>query len=42
MAKDVHRALRAIAEEDGGLSTTAAAEYLEDLAETGRYHKDVY
>jgi sulfite reductase (NADPH) flavoprotein alpha-component len=42
MARDVHRALRTVAEEDGGLSEPAAAEYLEALADTGRYHRDVY
>jgi sulfite reductase (NADPH) flavoprotein alpha-component len=42
MAKDVHRALQTIAEEDGGLSAPAATDYLQDLADAGRYHKDVY
>jgi sulfite reductase (NADPH) flavoprotein alpha-component len=42
MAKDVHRALQTIAEEDGGLSTAAATDYLQDLTDAGRYHKDVY
>jgi sulfite reductase (NADPH) flavoprotein alpha-component len=42
MAKDVHRALQTVAEQDGGLSAAAAAEYVQELADAGRYHRDVY
>lgn len=42
MAKDVHQALLQIAQNHGGLSAEAAADYLEQLRETKRYQKDVY
>ncbi len=42
MAKDVHQALLHIAQNHGGLSAEAAADYLEQLRETKRYQKDVY
>lgn len=42
MAKDVHQALLQIAQQFGGLSEEAAADYLEQLREQKRYQKDVY
>ncbi len=42
MAKDVDDALRAVAEKAGGLSPEAAAAYVEDLRNAGRYQRDVY
>ncbi|MBU1438768.1 MAG: sulfite reductase [NADPH] flavoprotein alpha-component, partial [Gammaproteobacteria bacterium] len=42
MAKDVHQALLRIAQEHGGLTEEAAADYFEQLRETKRYQKDVY
>jgi sulfite reductase (NADPH) flavoprotein alpha-component len=42
MAKDVHAALRRIAEEQGALPTAAAEEYVGALKENHRYHRDVY
>jgi sulfite reductase (NADPH) flavoprotein alpha-component len=42
MAKDVHTVLHKIAEQQGGLSTQAAEEYVHTLKEQNRYHRDVY
>lgn len=42
MAKDVHQALLQIAQQFGGLSEAAAADYFEQLREQKRYQKDVY
>jgi sulfite reductase (NADPH) flavoprotein alpha-component len=42
MAPDVDAALKAIAEEHGGLSHEAAAEYMGDLRSQKRYRRDVY
>jgi len=42
MAKDVDRTLHEIAEKFGGLSSDAAAEYVQKLAADHRYLKDVY
>jgi sulfite reductase (NADPH) flavoprotein alpha-component len=42
MAKDVDLALHRIAEEQGGLDTEAAAEYVRELKDQHRYHRDVY
>ena len=42
MAKDVDAALHRIAEEQGQLDTEAAAEYIRELKDQHRYHRDVY
>jgi sulfite reductase alpha subunit-like flavoprotein len=42
MAKDVDRALHAIATTYGGLSPEAAASYVKQLAADKRYVRDVY
>jgi len=42
MSVDVEYALIDIISEKGNISRVAAAEYLHDLHENGRYHKDVY
>lgn len=42
MGKDVHQALLAIVQSQGGLSGDAAAEYLSALQQDGRYARDVY
>ncbi|SCW80588.1 sulfite reductase (NADPH) flavoprotein alpha-component [Paenibacillus tianmuensis] len=42
MAHDVHAALAAIIEREGGLSSGAAAEYLARLQQDKRYQRDVY
>jgi sulfite reductase (NADPH) flavoprotein alpha-component len=42
MGKDVHQALLAIVQSQGGLSDEAAAEYLSTLQQSGRYARDVY
>jgi sulfite reductase (NADPH) flavoprotein alpha-component len=42
LAPDVHRTLRDIVEEKGGLSQVAADEYLGDLQRSHRYQVDVY
>lgn len=42
MAKDVHGALQAIVQTQGGMSTMAAEEYVDALKEQHRYHRDVY
>lgn len=42
MAKDVDAALRQIAQQHGGMSTAAAAEWVTRLAQEKRYLRDVY
>ena len=42
MAKDVDAALHKVAESAGGLSTEAAAEYIQKLKSEKRYQRDVY
>jgi sulfite reductase (NADPH) flavoprotein alpha-component len=42
MAKDVHATLHRIVEQQGGMSTQAAEEYVHALKEEHRYHRDVY
>jgi sulfite reductase (NADPH) flavoprotein alpha-component len=42
MAGDVDHALRQIAVEQGGMDAAAAKRFVQDLARTGRYQRDVY
>jgi sulfite reductase (NADPH) flavoprotein alpha-component len=42
MAKDVDAAMHRIAEEQGQLDTESAAEYIRELKDQHRYHRDVY
>lgn len=42
MAKDVHSALLTIVEKQGGQSAEEAEEYVQNLKEKHRYHRDVY
>jgi sulfite reductase (NADPH) flavoprotein alpha-component len=42
MAKDVHSALLTIVERQAGISAEAAEEYVRNLKEQHRYHRDVY
>ncbi len=42
MAKDVDAALQGIVEAHGGMDAEAAREYIGDMHDTGRYHRDVY
>jgi sulfite reductase (NADPH) flavoprotein alpha-component len=42
MAKDVHAALGAIVEKEGGMPTDRAEEYVSVLKEQHRYHRDIY
>ena len=42
MAGDVHQALEAIVQEQGGKSAEEATAYLEQLKKDGRYQRDVY
>jgi sulfite reductase (NADPH) flavoprotein alpha-component len=42
MAKDVHAAVHAIVEKQGGMSSQAAEEYVDAMKEQHRYHRDVY
>ena len=42
MAKDVDAALHALVEKHGGMDAEAAREYVSQLHEDGRYHRDVY
>lgn len=42
MAKDVDAALHTVLERHGGLSTDAAREYVSEMHDGGRYHRDVY
>ncbi len=42
MAKDVHGALCRIVQEQGAMTEEAAEEYVGDLKEAHRYHRDVY
>ena len=42
MAKDVESALHRVIESHGGMSQEAAQEYVSQLQESHRYHKDVY
>lgn len=42
MAKDVHRALCKVAEQQGKMSTAAAENWVKRLGDSGRYHKDVW
>jgi sulfite reductase (NADPH) flavoprotein alpha-component len=42
MAKDVDKALHTIIEQQGGLSTQASEEYVNQLKKQKRYVRDVY
>jgi len=42
MAKDVNHALGLIIEQQGKMSSEAAAEYVQTLKDQHRYHRDVY
>ena len=42
MAKDVDAMLHTIVEQQGGLSSEAAVEYVQNLKDQHRYHRDVY
>jgi sulfite reductase (NADPH) flavoprotein alpha-component len=42
MAKDVHATLLNIVETQGAMSVASAAEYVQNLMEQHRYHRDVY
>lgn len=42
MAKDVDRALHRVVEEHGGMDGEAAKEFMQELQEGNRYHRDVY
>ncbi len=42
MAKDVDAALHSVVEKHGGLSADAAREYVSEMHDNGRYHRDVY
>ncbi len=42
MAKDVHGALCRIVQKQGAMTAQTADEYVEDLKESHRYHRDVY
>lgn len=42
MAKDVHSALCTIVEKEGGMNPERAHEYIANLKEQHRYHRDVY
>ena len=42
MAKDVDAALHTVVERHGGKSTEAAREYVSQMQEDHRYHRDVY
>jgi len=42
MAKDVDEAMHRIAEDQGQLDSETAAEYIRELKDQHRYHRDVY
>jgi len=42
MAKDVHAALQSVVEKEGGMTASAAEEYVQTLKEEHRYNRDVY
>ena len=42
MAADVHATLETILEEEGGMSSKEAADYLADMQQQKRYQRDVY
>ncbi len=42
MAPDVHKALQQIAREEGGMDSTEARAWIRELAQAGRYMRDVY
>ena len=42
MAKDVHATILKIAEQQGGMSRETAEEYVTNLKDQHRYHRDVY
>ncbi len=42
MAKDVHVTMQKIVEREGGMSSEMAEEYVSDLKNEHRYHRDVY
>jgi sulfite reductase (NADPH) flavoprotein alpha-component len=42
MAKDVDRTIHSIAQQQGNMSREAAAEYVSNLKDQHRYHRDVY
>ncbi len=42
MGQAVHQALRDVAAQGGGLDADAAAEFIQGLHSTGRYHRDLY
>ena len=42
MAKDVHSALCTIVEKEGGMNPERAQDYVANMKEQHRYHRDVY
>jgi sulfite reductase (NADPH) flavoprotein alpha-component len=42
MAKDVDAMLHTIVEQQGGLNNEAAVDYVQNLKDQHRYHRDVY
>ena len=42
MAKDVDAALHSVVEQHGALDAEAAKDYVSDMHDNGRYHRDVY
>ena len=42
MAKDVDAALHAVIEKHGGMDAEAAKDYVSEMHDNGRYHRDVY
>lgn len=42
MAKDVDTILHAIVEKQGGMNDDSAKEYVRNLKDEHRYHRDVY
>ena len=42
MAKDVDAALHTVIEKHGGMDAEAAKDYVSDMHDNGRYHRDVY
>ena len=42
MAKDVDAALHTVIEQHGGMDADAAKDYVSDMHDNGRYHRDVY
>jgi sulfite reductase (NADPH) flavoprotein alpha-component len=42
MAKDVHATLTSIVDKEGKMSSQAAEEYVQNLSDQHRYHRDAY